>query len=64
MTARSILIALGAMLVVSIIGAVALTLYARSDTGASALEQLERSNPAWEGIGRYERPMPPRPVRE
>ncbi len=53
MTARSILIALGAMLVVSIIGAVALVLYARSDNGASALERLERSNPAWKGIGTY-----------
>lgn len=56
MTARSILIALGAMLVVSIIGAVALVLYARSDNGASALERSERSNPAWKGIGTYTAP--------
>ncbi len=64
MTARSILIALGVMLLVSIAGAVALTLYARSDDGASALERLERSNPAWEGIGRYQTPVPAHPVRE
>ena len=61
---RHILLALGAMLFVSVIGAVALVLYVRSDDGASALEQLERSNPAWQGIGRYERPVPARPVRE
>ncbi|MDR6773292.1 hypothetical protein [Azospirillum sp. BE72] len=61
---RHILLALGAMLVVSVIGAVALVLYVRSDTGASALERLERSNPAWEGIGRYERPVPARSVQE
>ena len=61
---RHILLALGAMLVVSVIGAVALVLYVRSDDGASALERLERSNPVWEGIGRYERPVPARPVRE
>ncbi|MBP2226748.1 hypothetical protein J2847_000015 [Azospirillum agricola] len=61
---RHILLALGAMLVVSIIGAIILVLYVRSDDGASALERLERSNPAWEGIGRYERPVPARPVRE
>jgi hypothetical protein len=53
---RHILLALGAMLVVSVIGAVALVLYARSDTGASALERLERSNPAWQGIGTYTAP--------
>ncbi|MBF5093759.1 hypothetical protein [Azospirillum argentinense] len=64
MTMRGILLALSAMLFVSIIGAVALVLTVRSDTGASALERLERSNPAWEGIGRYERPVPARPVRE
>ena len=64
MSIRHILLALGAMLVVSIIGAVALVLYVRSGDGASALERLERSNPAWQGIGRYERPVPPRPVRE
>ncbi|CAO3414161.1 hypothetical protein [Azospirillum doebereinerae] len=64
MTTRSILIALGVMLLVSIAGAVALTLYARSDDGVSALERLERSNPAWEGIGRYQRPVPADPVRE
>lgn len=50
---RHILLALGAMLLVSIIGAVALVLYVRSDDGASALERLERSNPAWKGIGTY-----------
>ncbi len=61
---RHILLALGAMLVVSVIGAVALVLYVRSDDGASALERLERSNPVWEGIGRYEWPVPARPVRE
>ncbi|CAO3456165.1 hypothetical protein [Azospirillum argentinense] len=61
---RHILFALGTMLVVSIIGAVALVLTVRSDAGASALERLERSNPAWEGIGRHERPVPARPVRE
>ncbi len=61
---RHILLALGAMLVVSIIGAVALVLTVRSDTGASVLERLERSNPAWEGIGRYGTPVSPRPVRE
>lgn len=61
---RHLLLALGVMLFVSIIGAVALVLYVRSDTGASALERLERSNPAWAGIGRYERPVPARPVRE
>lgn len=64
MSIRHILLALGAMLVVSIIGAIILVLYVRSDEGASALERLERSNPAWEGIGRYDRPVPPRPVRE
>ncbi|HYD67134.1 MULTISPECIES: hypothetical protein [Azospirillum] len=56
MTARSILLAFGVMLVVSIIGAVALVLYVRSDNGASALERLERSNPAWKGIGTYTAP--------
>ena len=64
MTIRHILLALGVMLLVSIVGAVALVLYARSDDGVSALERLERSNPAWEGIGRYETPVPARPVRE
>lgn len=64
MSIRHILLALGAMLVVSIIGAIILVLYVRSDDGASALERLERSNPAWQGIGRYERPVPARPVRE
>ncbi|HEY0834316.1 MAG TPA: hypothetical protein VGE72_10455 [Azospirillum sp.] len=64
MTARSILIALGMMLAVAIAGAVALVLYARSDDGMSALERLERGNPAWEGIGRYGTPVPPRPPRE
>ncbi|WP_448190903.1 hypothetical protein [Azospirillum sp. sgz301742] len=53
---RHILLALGAMLFVSIIGAVALVLYVRSDHGASALERLERSNPAWKGIGIYTAP--------
>ncbi len=53
---RHILLALGAMLVVSVIGAVALVLYVRSDDGASALERLERSNPAWKGIGTYTAP--------
>lgn len=53
---RHILFALGAMLAVSVIGAVALVLYVRSDTGASALERLERSNPAWKGIGTYTTP--------
>ncbi len=61
---RHIVLALGAMLFVSIVGAIALVLYVRSDDGASALERLERSNPAWEGIGRYERPVPAHPVRE
>ena len=61
---RHILLALGAMLVVSIIGAIILVLYVRSDDGASALERLERSNPVWEGIGWYEWPVPARPVRE
>jgi hypothetical protein len=61
---RHILLALGAMLFVSIIGAVALVLTVRSDTGASALERLERSNPAWQGIGRYGTPVPARPARE
>lgn len=64
MTTRSILIALGVMLVISIVGAVVLVLYVRSDDGASTLERLERSNSAWQGIGRYERPVPARPVRE
>lgn len=64
MTTRSILMALAVMLLVSIAGAVALTLYARSDDGASALERLERGNPAWEGIGRYQTPVPADPVRE
>jgi hypothetical protein len=50
---RHILFALGTMLVVSIIGAVALVLTVRSDDGASALERPERSNPAWKGIGTY-----------
>ena len=53
---RHILLALGAMLVVSIVGAVAMVLYVRSDMGASALERLERSNPAWEGIGSFTTP--------
>jgi hypothetical protein len=53
---RHIFLALGAMLVVSIVGAVALVLYVRSDDGASALERLERSNPAWKGIGSYTTP--------
>jgi hypothetical protein len=61
---RHILLALGTMLLVSIIGAVTLVLYVRSDDGASALERLERSNPAWEGIGRYGTPVPARSVRE
>ena len=56
MTARSILIALGARLVVSILGAIALVFYVCSDDGASALERLERSNPAWKGIGTYTTP--------
>lgn len=56
MSIRHILIAFGTMLFVSVIGAVALVLYVRSDTGASALERLERSNPAWEGIGTYTTP--------
>ncbi|WP_205215757.1 hypothetical protein [Azospirillum brasilense] len=56
MSIRHILLALGAMLLVSVIGAVALVLYARSDDGASALERLERSNPAWQGIGTYTTP--------
>ena len=64
MTTRSILIALGAMLLVSLFGAMALTLYACAEDGEYALELLERSNPAWEGIGRYERPIPAHPARE
>ncbi|HYD69188.1 hypothetical protein [Azospirillum sp.] len=64
MAARSILIALGMMLAVAIAGAVALVLYARSDDGASDLERLERSNPAWQDTGRYGTTVPPRPARE
>lgn len=64
MGTRFILLALAILLAISIIGAVALVLYARSDTGTSALERLERDNPDWTGIGRYEAPVPPRPARE
>ena len=56
MTARRILLALGAMLLVSVAAATALVLYVRSDAGASALERLERS-PDWRGIGAYSVPQ-------
>ncbi|CBS87276.1 hypothetical protein [Azospirillum lipoferum] len=66
MPLRRILIALGVMLLVGIAAAVALVLYARSqeEEGLTPLERLERSNPAWEGIGRYQTPVPARPERE
>lgn len=64
MSYTRIILVLGFLVGLSVLGAVALVLYARSDIGASALERLERDNPAWKGIGRYEAPVPLRPVRE